>query len=78
MIQKSISNTKFHPQLPTSQPAKIAQQGKQMILGAQKGFEYNSENLAFLANGYRYEIDSNIKFFKSGNVLYSYNWIELS
>jgi hypothetical protein len=49
----------------------MAQQGKQMRVGACKGFAYHSVELVLLANGNRYEIDSNA-FLSSGEALYSY------
>jgi hypothetical protein len=43
----------------------MAQQGKQMRVGACEGFGYHSVKLVLLANGNRYEVDSNT-FFVSG------------
>jgi hypothetical protein len=40
----------------------MAQQGKQMRVGAREGFAYHSVKLVELANGNRYEIDSNFLF----------------
>jgi hypothetical protein len=37
----------------------MAQQGKQIRVGACKGFAYHSEKLGLLANGNRYEVDCN-------------------
>jgi hypothetical protein len=37
----------------------MAQQGKQMRVGACKSFAYNSVKMVVLANGRRYELDSN-------------------
>jgi hypothetical protein len=37
----------------------MAQQGKQTRVGACEGFAYHLVKLVLLANGYRYEIDSN-------------------
>jgi hypothetical protein len=37
----------------------MAQQGKQMSVGAHKGFAYYSAKLDLLANGNRFEVDSN-------------------
>jgi hypothetical protein len=37
----------------------MAQQGKQMRVDARKGFAYHSVKLVLLANGNRYEVDSN-------------------
>ncbi len=34
-------------------------QGKQMEVGARKGFTYHSVKLVLLANGKMYEVDSN-------------------
>jgi hypothetical protein len=45
--------------VPTVLQAKMAQQGKQMIVCARKGFAYHSVKLVLLANGNRYELDSN-------------------
>jgi hypothetical protein len=50
---------------------KMAQQGKQMRVGAHKGFAYNSVKLVLLANGNRYEVDSNT-FSQSGKALYPF------
>jgi hypothetical protein len=47
----------------------MAQQGKQMRVGAREGFAYNSVELVLLANGNRYEVDSNTVFL-SGEALY--------
>jgi hypothetical protein len=43
----------------------MAQQGKQMRVGARKGFAYKSVKMVSLANGNWYEVDSN-KFTLSG------------
>jgi hypothetical protein len=48
----------------------MAQQGKQGRIGVRKGFPCNSVELVLLANGNRYEVDSNT-FFLSGKALYS-------
>jgi hypothetical protein len=40
----------------------MAQQGKQMRVGALEGFAYLSVKLVLLANGDRYEVDSNTFF----------------
>ncbi len=37
----------------------MAQQGKQMRVGAREGFAYHSVELVLLANGNRYKVDSN-------------------
>ncbi len=37
----------------------MAQQGKQMRVGAREGFAYHSVKLVLLANGNRYEVYSN-------------------
>jgi hypothetical protein len=42
----------------------MAQQGKQMRIGARKDFPCNSEKLVLLATGSRYEVDSNMVFSK--------------
>jgi hypothetical protein len=47
----------------------MAQQCKQMRVGARKGFPYNSVELVLLANGNRYQVDSN-EFFASDKALY--------
>jgi hypothetical protein len=39
--------------------ARMAQQGKQVRAGAGKSFAYHSVKLVLLANGNRYEVDSN-------------------
>jgi hypothetical protein len=48
----------------------MAQQGKQMRVGAREGFAYHSIKLVLLANGNKYEVDSN-SFFLGGKALYS-------
>ncbi len=40
----------------------MAQQGKQMRVGAREGFAYHSAKLLLLAYGNRYEVDSNTFF----------------
>jgi hypothetical protein len=47
---------------PTFLQAKMAQQGKQMRVGARKGFAYHSVKLVLLANGNGYEVDSSMVF----------------
>jgi hypothetical protein len=47
----------------------MAQQGKQVRVGASEGFAYHSVKLVLLANGNRYEVDSNT-FISSGKALY--------
>jgi hypothetical protein len=59
VIQGFVWITKFQSQVPTLLQAKVAQHGKQMRVGACKGFWYNSVKLGLLANGSRYEVDSN-------------------
>jgi hypothetical protein len=49
----------------------MAQQGKQLRVGAREGFAYHSVKLVLLATGNRYEVDSNT-FFLSGTALYQY------
>jgi hypothetical protein len=49
----------------------MAQQGKQMRVGAREGFAYHSVKLVLLAIGNRYEVDSNA-FFLSGIALYAF------
>jgi hypothetical protein len=49
----------------------MAQQGKQMRVGAREGFVYNSVKLVLLANGNRYEVESNTVF-PSGKALYPF------
>jgi hypothetical protein len=61
--------TEFYSQLPTLLQAKMAQQNKQGRVGVRKGFPCNSVKLVLLANGNRYEVDSNT-FFLSGKALY--------
>jgi hypothetical protein len=46
----------------------MVQQGKQITVGAREGFAYRSVKLVLLANGNRYEVDSNT-FFVSGNTI---------
>ncbi len=41
----------------------MAQQGKEMRVGARKGFAYHSAKLVLLANGNKDEVDSNMFFF---------------
>jgi hypothetical protein len=48
----------------------MAQQGKQMRVGACEGFAYHSVKLVSLANGNRYEVDSN-KLFLTGKAIYA-------
>ncbi len=60
--------TKFKSQVPTSLQPKMEQQGKQMRVGARKGFPYHSMNLVLLATGNRGEVDSNTVL-KSGKAL---------
>jgi hypothetical protein len=48
----------------------MAQQGKQMRVGARKPFVYNSVKLVLLANGNRYEVDSKTFFFLSVKALF--------
>jgi hypothetical protein len=43
----------------------MAQQGKQMRVGARKGFAYSSVKLVLLANGNKYDADSNAVFFST-------------
>jgi hypothetical protein len=47
---------------PTLLEDKKAQKGKQMRVGACKGFAYYSVKLILLANGNRYEVDSSTSF----------------
>ncbi len=49
----------------------MAQQGKQMRVGAREGFAYRSVTLVLLANGNMYKIDSNTLFL-SGKALYPF------
>jgi hypothetical protein len=49
----------------------MAQQGKQMRVGAREGFAYHSVKLVLLANGNRYEVDSNTLFL-SGKAFYPF------
>jgi hypothetical protein len=49
----------------------MAQQGKQMRVGAREGLPYNSVKLVLLPNGNRYEVDSNTSF-PSGKALYPF------
>ncbi len=46
----------------------MAEQGKQMRVGACNGFACNSVELVLLANGYKYDVGSNVLFL-SGNAL---------
>jgi hypothetical protein len=55
--------TQFESQVPTFLQAEMAEQGKQMRVGAREGIAYNSVKLASLANGSKCEVDSNT-FFK--------------
>jgi hypothetical protein len=41
----------------------MAQQGKQIRVGAREGFTFRSVKLALLANGNRYDVDFNAVFF---------------
>jgi hypothetical protein len=47
----------------------MAQQGKQMRVGAREVFPYDAEKVVLLANGNRYEVDSST-FFSTGKALY--------
>ncbi len=49
----------------------MAKQGEQVRVGACEGFTYASVNLVLLANGNRYEVDSNM-IFLSGKALYPF------
>jgi hypothetical protein len=49
----------------------MAQQGKQMRVGARKGFAYDSVKLVLLAKGNQYEVESNTLFI-SGKALSSF------
>ncbi len=49
----------------------MAQQGKQMRVGARKGFAYHSVKLVLVANCNRYEVDFNT-FFLSCKALYPF------
>jgi hypothetical protein len=40
----------------------MVEQGKRMRVGAGTGYAYNSVNLVLLANGTRYDVDSNTFF----------------
>jgi hypothetical protein len=40
----------------------MAQQGKQIRVGARKGFAYHSMKLVLLANSNRYDVHSNMLF----------------
>jgi hypothetical protein len=55
----------------------MAQQGKQMRVGAREGFAYHSVKLVLLANGNRYEFDSN-KLFLSGKAIYPFKILPCS
>ncbi len=50
----------------------MTKQGKQMRVGARKGFVYQSVKLVLLANGDRYEVDSNTLFLSAGEALHPY------
>jgi hypothetical protein len=62
VIQGYIKITKFQSQILTLLQAKMAQQGKQLRVGAHKGFAYHSVRLVLLANGNGYEVDSDTCF----------------
>ncbi len=49
----------------------MAQQGKQMRVGAREGFAYYLVKLVLQANGIRYEVGSNT-FFLRGKTLYPF------
>ncbi len=54
----------------------MTQQGKQMEVGACQSFAYHLLKLVLLANGDRYEFDSNVcVFFLSGKAFYSFKVI---
>jgi hypothetical protein len=42
----------------------MAQLGKEMRVGAREGFAYNSVKIVVLANGNRYEADTDTFFYK--------------
>jgi hypothetical protein len=46
----------------------MAEQDKQMTVGARECFAYHSVKLVLLANGNRYDVDSNA-FYSSGKAL---------
>jgi hypothetical protein len=69
VIQGFIYITKFESEVPTLLQAKMAQQSKQMRVGAHEGFAYNSVKLVSLANGKMYEVELNT-FFSSDLALY--------
>jgi MFS superfamily sulfate permease-like transporter len=70
-IQGSTWKTKSSFQVPTLLQAKMAQQCKQMRVGAWKGFAYHSVKVVILANSNRYDVDSN-KFFLGGKAVYPF------
>jgi hypothetical protein len=49
----------------------MAQQGKQIRVGAREGFAYHSVKLGLLANGNRYDVDSSM-YFISGKAHYPF------
>jgi hypothetical protein len=78
VIQLFIYFTKFQSQVPTLLQASTAQQGKQMRVGARKGFPYHSAKLVLLANGTRYEVEPNTFSFCSGKALHSFKILPCS
>jgi hypothetical protein len=52
----------------------MAQQGKQMRVGAREGFAYHSVKVVLLANDNRYEVDS-VTFLLSGKALHPFNTV---
>jgi hypothetical protein len=75
VIHGFIWFTKFWSPIPTLLQAKMAQQGKQLRVGAQEGCRYHPVKLVLLANGNMYEVDSST--FSSGKALYPL-WVLLS
>ncbi len=61
---------KFQSQVLSSLQAKMAQQGKQMRVGARKGLAYHSVKLVLLANGNRCDVDYNTLFLKWQSLLF--------
>jgi hypothetical protein len=71
LILKFIGTTRFLSQVANLLQAKMAQQCKQMRVGAREGFPCKSVKLGSLANGKRSEVDSKT-FFLSGKALYPF------
>ncbi len=55
----------------------MAQQGKQIRVGAREGFAYHSVELVLLANSNRYEVDFNTSFVVKPSVHVNYSPVRI-